>query len=414
MTLEKYSIGTGDRFAREAAAQLAAVMEAGKAGVDLAIVWNKSNREHEIIHSMPESTRSAADRAVREAGWPGAYHVDADHINLKSVDRFVAAADFFTIDVAEYIGAEAGSEAIEGFVAANRAYLGNLAIPGIPSPIAVTETFLRGVATRYLRAVTEAGRIYRHIEEAKGAGNFIVEISIDETDIPQAPGDLAFIPSASAREGVPIQTIAPRFSGRFNKGVDYVGDPARFGREFGDDMAVVAWAIGEFGMMENLKLSVHSGSDKFAIYPEIRKAMETHGAGIHIKTAGTTWLEELIGLAEGNDTGLAVAKEIYRRAWGRQAELSAPYASVIDIVAQRLPHPDQVDLWAGSGYAAALRHDRTDPAYNPDFRQLLHLGFKVASELGDRYLNALEENRKTVSRNVTHNLLERHIRPLFL
>ncbi len=414
MLLSKFSVGVGDRFGREAHAQLAAFAEAKRSGAELAVVWNKSFREHSITHTKPESVREAAERAVAAAGWTGPFHVDADHINLKSVDLFVGSCDFFTIDVAEFIGAEASPGEIEAFVAAHRPYLGELAIPALSEPVSVSEASLRAVAARYLRAVQEAGRIYRRVAALKPPDAFIVEISMDETDVPQSPGELAFILSSVAREGIPLQTIAPRFSGRFNKGVDYVGDAERFGRELSDDMAVIAWAIREFGMTESLKLSVHSGSDKFSLYPRIRDAMRKHDAGIHLKTAGTTWLEELIGLAEGNAAGLAVAKEVYRRARGRLDELTAPYASVIDIDAGRLPPIEAVERWTGAQYAAALRHDPENPSFNPDFRQLLHVAYKAAVELGDSYLNALEENRESVGRNVTFNLLERHLRPLFL
>jgi putative heme-binding domain-containing protein len=121
---------------------------------------------------------------------------------------------------------------------------------------------------------------------------------MDETDSPQTPAELLIILAALSDQHVPIQTIAPKFTGRFNKGVDYVGDVAQFEKEFNDDLAVIAHAIKHFGLPETLKLSVHSGSDKFSIYPAIRRALQRSGAGLHVKTAGTNWLEELIGLAE--------------------------------------------------------------------------------------------------------------------
>lgn len=414
MILEKYSIGTGDRFGKEASAQLSAVMEAKKKGVDLAIVWNKSFREHEIIHTKPLSVREAADRAVEVAGWDGAYYVDADHINLKSVDLFVDSSDFFTLDVADYIGEKATDESIEEFVKKNRSYAGSLDIPGLDGPVTVKEEDIRSVAEKYLYAIQEAGKIYRHLVSVKGEGRFVTEVSMDETENPQTPEEMIFILAAIAQERIPAQTIAPKFSGRFNKGVDYVGDPDVFGKEFRDDMAVIAWAVEEFGMMRNLKLSIHSGSDKFSIYPHVRKAMEEIGGGIHIKTAGTTWLEELIGLAESGGTGLEIAKEVYEKAFGRYDELAAPYATVIDIDKSRLPAPADVNSWTGRQYADALRHDQSCSEYNLNFRQLLHVGYKVASEMGERYLDALEEHREEVARNVKENLLDRHIAPLFL
>ena len=134
-----------------------------------------------------------------------------------------------------------------------------------------------------------------------------------------------------AEENIPVQTIAPKFSGRFNKGVDYVGDPEKFAEEFESDLMVIDFAIKEFGLPENLKMSIHSGSDKFAIYPLIGSIIKKHDKGIHLKTAGTTWLEEVIGLAESGGEALDFVKEIYIKSLEKIEELCAPYADVIDI-----------------------------------------------------------------------------------
>src|SRR5258708_21896200 len=160
---------------------------------------------------------------------------------------------------------------------------------------------------------------------------------MDETDSPQTPPELLIILAALADEKVHAQTIAPKFTGRFNKGVDYVGDLAQFEREFHDDLAVIAHAIARYGLPANLKLSVHSGSDKFSLYPIIRRTLPKFGAGLHIKTAGTTWLEELIGLAEAGGVWLAFAKEIYAGAIGHLDEFCAPDASVIALDQPKLP-----------------------------------------------------------------------------
>ena len=169
------------------------------------------------------------------------------------------------------------------------------------------------------------------------------------------------------------QTIAPRFTGRFNKGVNYVGDVATFTREFREDIAVLAYAHREFGLPANLKLSVHSGSDKFAIYEPIHRALKDSGAGLHLKTAGTTWLEEIIGLAEADGEGLSLAKEIYATAYEQADALCAPYAAVIDIDRAKLPAPQAVQAWTAEQYVAALRHDLECDAYNPNLRQLCHV-----------------------------------------
>ncbi len=92
--------------------------------------------------------------------------------------------------------------------------------------------------------------------------------------VPQTPPELLVILAAIAKVGIPIQTIAPKFTGRFNKGVDYVGDVAQFEKEFEDDLAVIAHAVKKYGLPSNLKLSVHSGSDKFSIYGPIRRALK--------------------------------------------------------------------------------------------------------------------------------------------
>ncbi len=414
MQLPRFSMGIGDRFAHQGNAQLAAFVRARELGVDVAPVWNKSNREHLIVHSEPPSVRAEADAAVKALNWKSAYFVDADHIGLKTVDGFVASSDFFTLDVADFIAKPAIESDIRAFVDANRKFAGTLNIPGIERPLDITESRIEAIARKFLYAVQEAGKIYRHIEAAKGKAKFVTEVSMDETDQPQTPVDLLFILAALSREGVPVQTIAPKFTGRFNKGVDYVGDVAQFEKEFNDDLSAIAFAVKTFGLPGELKLSVHSGSDKFSIYGPIRRAVRKHNAGLHIKTAGTTWLEELIGLAVAGGDGLEIAKDCYRQALGRFDELCGPYASVIDIDRAKLPTADQVNGWSGEQYAAALRHDQSNKQYNLNFRQLLHVGYKVASQMGERYTNALKKHEAVIARNVMENMYDRHLKRVFV
>jgi hypothetical protein len=265
-----------------------------------------------------------------------------------------------------------------------------------------------------LRAVQDAGRIYRHIQDKKGAAGFIAEVSMDETDEPQTPQDLLVILVAMADERISLQTVAPKFTGRFNKGVDYVGDLAQFEREFLDDLAVIDYAIRAYGLPANLKLSVHSGSDKFSLYPIIRRAIASLNAGLHIKTAGTTWLEELIGLAESGDEGVCFVREIYAIAIEKMDTLTTPYASVIDIDSSRLPALGVVSKWEGSDWVGALRHDPQHPGFNSSLRQLLHVSFKLAAQAGPRYTDLLQAHSEVIGRNVYENLYERHMKPLFI
>jgi hypothetical protein len=414
LTLGKYSFGMGDRFGHQGKAQLRACLLATELGAEVVPVWNKSNREHTFIGTEPASLRAEADAAVKALGWKMAYHVDADHIRLETVDRFVAPSDFFTIDVADTIGKPAAPTDVKAFLARHPELCGQISIPQIDHPLNISSAEVERVANKFLLAVQDAGRIYRHIAKAKGAANFVTEVSMDETDSPQTPHELLIILAALADERIPLQTIAPKFTGRFNKGVDYVGDLKQFEKEFNDDLAVIAHAISEYTLPPSLKLSVHSGSDKFSLYEPIRKALKRFNAGVHIKTAGTTWLEELIGLAEAGGDGLEIARDIYAYAVQHVDEFCAPYASVIDIDKNHLPSSAAVNGWSSAQFVAALRHDQQNPAYNPSFRQLLHVSFKVAAKMGDRYYAALKKHEKVIARNVTENLFERHMKPLLL
>jgi hypothetical protein len=244
LELGKYSVGVGDRFAHQAKAQLQACIEAARAGVEVIPVWNKSNREHNIIGSEPSQTRTAADAAVKALGWKQRYFCDADHINLTTVDRFLAPCDFYTIDVADYIGKPADPDAIEKFLKRRSGLTGTLHLEGVSEAFEITPELLRSTATKFLFAVEEAGKVYRKIEATKGKGDFIAEVSMDETDAAQTPAELLIILAAIADEGIPVRTIAPKFTGRFNKGVDYVGNVAQFRREMALDVAAIAWAVG--------------------------------------------------------------------------------------------------------------------------------------------------------------------------
>ena len=371
------------------------------------------SRTH-FIGTEPSSLRGEADAAVKALGWKKSYHVDADHIRLETVDRFFAPSDFFTIDVADSIGKPAAAKDVKTFVDRHPELIGKISIPHIDRPFEISRAEVERVANKFLLAVQDAGKIYRHIAKAKGEENFITEVSMDETDSPQTPPELLIILAALADEKIPLQTIAPKFTGRFNKGVDYVGDLKQFEKEFNDDLAVIAFAVKKYGLPASLKLSVHSGSDKFSIYAPMRKALKKFDAGLHIKTAGTTWLEELIGLAEAGGDGLEIAKEIYAYAIEQVDEFCAPYAAVIDIDKSKLPSAAVVDGWSSKQFVSALRHDQKNPAFNPSFRQLLHVSFKVAAKKGERYLNALKKHETVIAKNVTENLFERHLKPLLL
>jgi len=132
-----------------------------------------------------------------------------------------------------------------------------------------------------------------------------------------------------------------------------------------------------------------------------------------VKTAGTTWLEEVIGLSVSGDEGLAAAKNIYKIALERKEELCGPYADVIDIDNSKLPSPAEVDSWDGEKFANTLRHIPGHPDYNSNFRQLIHVGYKVAAEMGETYTGLLKKNAEVVGMCVEENIYERHLKRLF-
>jgi hypothetical protein len=413
MELEKYSFGVGDRFGCEGVAQLRALQKAAANGVRIVPVWNKSNREHAIVGTEPESTRREADAAVRDAGWSDSYYVDADHITLENVDPYLSSSDYFTIDIADCIGKPATGSERTSFLSSMARYKGTIGIEGLQKPLKIADSALDRFADNYLHGILEAGKVYRHIAEQKGAHTFITEVSIDEARDPQTAAELLLIFIGLADQGVPVQALAPKFPGAFLKGVNYVGDAQQFARHFAEYLAVIAFAVRSFDLPPNLKLSIHTGSDKFALYPIVCAAIKSLNTGIHLKTAGTTWLEELSGLAACGGPGLSFAKEIYLESYVRCEDLCQPYRAIIDIDPRKLPTPELVKSWGPEEFVSALQHEESCRSYNSHLRQLLHIGFKVAAERKALFAELLAENRRVVENNVTRNLYERHIKPLF-
>ncbi len=409
MQLSRFSIGTGDRFGLEGEAQIAAFKELRAHGGEADIVWNKSNREHVIIGSSPADQAAAAAAAIQRTGWDGRWFVDADHITLKTVDWFIPHCNFFTIDVAEAIGKKASVEARSAYLERAKFLLEEGA-----APVPVTQVEIETVADKFLAAVREAGTTYRYIAAKKPNDSFVVELSMDETDAPQTPAQVAAILVAVAAENIPLATFAPRFPGKFLKGIDYVGDVAEFLSAFEAETRIVLWASEKLGLPKGLKLSVHTGSDKFKLYKGIHEILVRLGAGVHLKTAGTTWLEEIVGLAEAGGDGLTLAKRVYAAAYARIDELVAPYANVVEIDRAHLPRPEDVAAWDSATFVHALRHEPGSSTMQSDMRQLMHVGFKVAAEMGKEYTDALLEYRESVACNVQRNLYARHLVPLIL
>ena len=351
IVLEKYSFGVGDRFGQQATAQLKAFQMLEASGVVVSPVWNKSNREHTFIGSEPASVLAAAEKAVAEIGWKHPWHVDADHIRIDTVDRFIDSSDFFTIDVANYIGKPPSDAELSAFLTRHPDLANPINIPGVLEPIQISWESLQSIARQYLSATQEAGHVYRHIATQRKERRAIIEVSIDETPAPQTPAELLVILAALSDQNIPLQTIAPKFTGRFNKGVDYVGNVTQFAREFEDCIAILKYSVDKYAFPASLKLSVHSGSDKFSIYPIIAKLLRKTDAGLHVKTAGTSWLAEIIGLCEAGGDGLTIVQEMYASAYHDWEALCLPYADVINMDPKKLPSPETINRISGSEFA---------------------------------------------------------------
>ena len=411
--LSKYSFGLGDRFGMQGKAQLQALSLAKKKGLNFDAVWNKSYREHQITGTSPESVREEADEAVGSLNWKDPYFVDADHIHLGTVEDFIGSSDFFTIDVASYIGKKASDKALSDFYGKAKRYFGEFEKLDFPVEVKDLDRFLEQIGMRYVYAVEKAGEIYRLIEQKKGEGNFVAEVSMDEVKDPQTPLEIFFILMLLSDAQVPLQSFAPKFSGRFNKGVDYEGDLGHFEKEFEQDLLVLRQAVSLFGLSENLKLSIHSGSDKFSIYPIMGRLLKKYDLGIHIKTAGTTWLEELTGLAEAGGQALDFVKALYAESLERIDELTKPYADVLDISVKALPAAEELGSWDAQKLVHTIEHNPGHKDYNKDVRQLLHVGYKIAAEQRELFDQLRKENIFMLERRVTENIYQKHILRLF-
>jgi len=407
--LPRFTFGMGDRFGRQGKAQLRAVLDAQSLGMDVAPVWNKSKREHNLIGTEPQSLRDEADAAVLALGYEGPYFVDADHITIQTVDAFLSCSDFFTLDVADSLGKPPASDGNHERYKSALMDLGQVRIEGMDTPLIFDAQSAADLVKTYGAAIEAAKSLYKKIALARPDDAFAVEVSMDETETPQGPKELLGLLNLLALEEIPVQTIAPKFTGRFNKGVDYVGDINQFTKEFESDLLVVNHAITQFGLPDSLKLSVHSGSDKFSLYPVIKQLVTSHRAGLHMKTAGTTWLEEVIGLAEAGGAALEFVRELYAEALDHFDSLTAPYATVLDIDRNQLPSAAVARNWTSEQVVSMVEHDQENPSFNSSLRQFFHVAFKLAASEGDRFYKLLDANAGVINRRVHNNLFQKHI-----
>ncbi len=273
--LEK-SFGFGDRLGLATPGHFAAARK-----YDFAPIFaQQSIREMERTQRTPQQVMKAAISALNELGYSDAWGADADHLKLpEHVDRTAAAGFcFFTIDPSEYVGKGTLTGELESI------YLGRkFEVPGL-GVLQFDRQTLQTAAVKYARALEHTSLMGRHIAKVMGLRPFEIEVSVDETETATSALEHFFIGSELKRLQVPrVVSVAPRFIGDFEKGIDYKGDLKKFEASLREHVAI-ARHCGPY------KISVHSGSDKFAVYPILGRLC---GELLHVKTAGTSYLEAL-------------------------------------------------------------------------------------------------------------------------
>lgn len=408
----RFSIGLGDRFGREGEAQLRAVQQfTEEHDIPVTPIWNKSHREHTLTGTEPRDTLREADAAVARLGWQRPYYVDADHVTAATLGPFLPHCDYFTIDVAHLLGAPPDSEELEKARQLLEPWCHRRILLPSGDVLRLESDTAAAAARCYSRALNEIEGVVECLRKER-RGGYKVEISADEVARPQSAAELFCLLVLLSARGVEIQALAPRFPGTFLKGVDYRGDLAAFEAHLRRILAVLEFARREFAWPE-LRLSVHSGSDKPSLYPILYRCAVARGHGLHLKTAGTTWLAEVEALAEAEKEAWHFVRELYRKAWQRRAELIRPYTPVVEICEARLPAPEAIASWSGKNFAAALRPSLAPPPHHEDLRQLIHISYPIAAESGDEFFQLLDHHRDRIAIRVTENLYRRHLLPLF-
>jgi hypothetical protein len=406
------SAGFGDRLGLATPGHVQAARKASIAP----IFAQQSVRENARTGRTPQQVLDDAMWGVFQAGWREPWGADADHLKTPAdVDGFVAAGyTLYTIDPGDHVDHAAHADAravahttspaeVEARVQAlpwdalqdtvqdlERRYVGRPFDLGDTALTFDRETLGRAAA-KYGRAIAHTVRMYHHLANRMGESDFELEVSVDETETPTSPAEHLFIASELRRLGVRWVSLAPRFVGRFEKGVDYIGDLEMFSVEFARHVAV-AQALGPY------KLSLHSGSDKFSIYPIVARLADSgsavseatlSGALVHLKTAGTSYLEALRTVAQ---VDTALFREILAFARERYDTDQATYHVSAQLT--NVPIPDALSDAEFPGLLEQF-----------DARQVLHVTFgSVLDRFGDPLLAALQEHE-----GVYYEMLSAHL-----
>ncbi len=384
------SAGCGDRLGLATPGHVRAVRKA--AGI-APIFAQQSMRENARTGRTPQQVMDDALWGIFQEGWRQPWGADADHLKTtEDVDLCVAAGyTFFTIDPGDHVDNVVSNPKFTALPWADledtpdglrRRYLGRR-FEVETFTLEFDETALLRAACKYGRAIAHTVRMYRHL--AAQTGEFELEMSVDETETPTSIEEHFFIASELKRLGVQWVSLAPRYVGRFEKGVDYIGDLKVFEAQLARH-AAIARVLGPY------KLSIHSGSDKFSIY--LVFARHTRGL-VHLKTAGTSYLEALRTVAQVKP---ALFREILAYAIARYPQDRATYHISAELA--RVPAPD---ILADADLPALL--DQFDA------RQVLHVTFgSMLDRFGDQLLTALQEHEEVYYRMLESHF-QRHLSP---
>ncbi|MGC9347648.1 MAG: tagaturonate epimerase family protein [Anaerolineae bacterium] len=393
------SAGTGDRLGLATPGHVRAVREVG--GI-APIFAQQSMRENARTNRTPQEVVDDAMWGILQEGWRERWGADADHLKTTDhIDMCVAAGyTFFTIDPGDHVDNAAHTDTSETLWrkfevlpwsqlneypdAMRSRYVGSQHIIEEETLVFDEEALLRA-ACKYGAALAHTSRMYHHLAAAKGMETFELEVSVDETETPTSPLEHIFIAMELSRLGVEWVSLAPRYVGRFEKGVDYIGDLDVFETEFAKH-AAIARSLGGY------KLSIHSGSDKFSIYPLMAK----HSQGLaHLKTAGTSYLEALRAVA-------GVAPELFRQILALAIERYDEDRATYHVSADRdkVPPPESLDDAELAGVLDTF-----------DGREVLHVTFGSALDAYGEELKEVLDAHEEAHYAALKTHFVRHLRP---
>jgi hypothetical protein len=392
------TIGCGDRLGRATPGHIRAVRQFAAAPV----LAQQSMRELTLTHRTYENVVDDVTFLVLQEGYQAGYGADGDHLKtLKDIGTAVdAGMAMITLDLTEKMNAAAENwspAAVEAAFAAlpeavRRRIVDTYAgrafeVDGLVVTIADLEA--RRCAVMYLAAMDFAREAYELLRQRRGDA-FDLEISIDETKAPTLPAHHLFIIRELLHRDIAISSLAPRFIGEFQKAIDYIGDLGEFERQFKLHCAI-SKAYG------NYKISIHSGSDKFAVYPIIGRYTQHR---VHVKTAGTSWLEAVRAIA-------AADPALYRRMHARAFEV-LPEALKLYHITPDLSSIPALAMLKDSELPGLMEHDAA--------RQLLHVtygGLLGDPAIGPAFFAALDAGEEVYYRCVEKHFV-RHLRALGL